>query len=145
MNDFAAMMEAQGTRRLDARPPIPSRTRTQARPAEPPRHPPTTSASQPAREPQWRVGDEGLEILERAMRGVSRDGALRRPNGQIVMLVWDGGTLVDAGDPHGISTARELLAHADAIGCEMIVVAWDGRKAVFHPACGAAVLASDPR
>jgi len=79
------------------------------------------------------------------MRGISRNGALTRPNGQIVMLVRRNGQLVDAGDPANVVTPADILALSDRIGCEMIVISWNGRKAVFHPTSGAAVLTEDPK
>ncbi|MFZ3482203.1 hypothetical protein [Sphingomonas sp. 3-13AW] len=86
-----------------------------------------------------------MTILERAMRGISRNGTLARPNGQIIMLVRRGDMLVDAGDPPDIITPADLLALADQIQCEMIIIAWSGRKVVFHPLSGAAVLTEDPK
>jgi hypothetical protein len=137
--DFASMMTATGARPLHA--PRPA----QHQPARPQPAPlPPVATPRPAA-PSWAIGTEGMAILDRAMRGISRNGALRRPNGQIVMLVPRDGGLVDAGDPGMVVTSADLLRHADAIGCEMIVIAWDGRKAVFHPLSGAAVITEDPR
>lgn len=141
MNDFAAMMTASGARPLAARGPQPQQQR---RPTPPPT---SVQAPPPPRSvaPVWAVGAEGMAILERAMRGISRNGALARPNGQIVMLVRREGQLVDAGDPQGVVTPADILQLADRIGCEMIVISWSGRKAVFHPMSGAAVLTEDAK
>ena len=141
MNEFAAMMEASGARPLAVRG---SQPQPQRRAAPPPVVVQPTPSSR-AIAPNWAIGAEGMAILERAMRGISRNGALARPNGQIVMLVRRDGQLVDAGDPTGVITPSDILQLSDRIGCEMIVISWSGRKAVFHPMSGAAVLTEDPK
>jgi len=139
MNDFAAMMTATGARPLSARgTEQPRRQAPVSVPVRVPSPPPPTP-------PGWAIGAEGMTILERAMRAISRNGALTRPNGQIVMLVRRNGQLVDAGDPPNVVTPADILALSDRIGCEMIVISWKGRKAVFHPISGAAVLTEDPK
>lgn len=141
MNEFATLMAASGTRPLAERRTEQPRRGTAAIPplrVQVPAPPPPTA-------PGWAIGAKGMEILALAMRAISRDGALTRPNGQIVMLVRRDGMLVDAGDPAGVVTATDILKLSDAIGCEMIVISWKGRKAVFHPLSGAAVLTEDPR
>ena len=142
MNDFASMVP--GVRPLNA-----------PRPQPAPRHqtvvppPPAPVVEVPPRvvpvAPVWAIGADGMAVLERAMKGISRDGALRAPNGQIVMLVRRDGMLVDNGDPSCVATAKSLIEYADHIGCEMIVISWDNRKAVFHPTSGAAVLTENPK
>lgn len=146
MNDFAAMMAASGTRPLAERAPQQRSHRTHHQPRPMPQPVPVQAPPLPrACAPDWAIGAEGRAILERAMRGISRNGALTRPNGQIVMLVRKDGQLVDAGDPPNVVTPADILALSDRIGCELIVISWSGRKAVFHPLSGAAVLTEDPK
>lgn len=146
MNEFATLMTASGARPLAERAPQQRTHRTQHQPRPAPQRVPVEAPPVPrACTPEWAVGAEGMAILERAMRGISRNGALTRPNGQIVMLVRRDGQLVDAGDPQDVVTPADILALSDRIGCEMIVICWNGRKAVFHPTSGAAVLTEDPR